>query len=84
MGIGLAGLVNIFNPEKIIIGGPISVVGQYLLPSIQKSVNKYSMAEIAIQTEVSLSEFGADASLVGAAAIVVDDVLRNPTHIERR
>jgi glucokinase-like ROK family protein len=84
MGIGLAGLVNIFNPEKIIIGGPISVVGQYLLPSIQKSVNKYSMAEIAIQTEVSLSEFGADASLVGAAAIVVDDILRNPTHIERR
>jgi len=84
MGIGLAGLINIFNPEKVIIGGPISVVGEYLLPSIQKSVNKYSMAEIASQTEVSLSEFGRDASLVGAAAIVVDDILRNPTHIERR
>jgi glucokinase-like ROK family protein len=84
MGIGLAGLVNIFNPEKVIIGGPISVVGEYLLPAIQKSVNKYSMAEIAVQTEVSFSEFGADASLVGAAAIVVDDILRNPTHIERR
>ncbi len=81
MGIGLAGLVNTFNPEKVIIGGPISIVGEYLLPSIQKSVSKYSMAEIAVQTEVCLSEFGADASLIGAAAIVVDDILRNPTHI---
>lgn len=84
MGIGLAGLVNIFNPEKVIIGGPISVVGKHLLPSIQKSVNKYSMTEIAVQTEICLSEFGSDASLAGAAAIVVDDILRNPTHIERR
>jgi len=84
MGIGLAGLVNIFNPEKVIIGGPISVVGKYLLPSIQKSVNKYSMTEIAVQTEVSLSEFGSDASLIGAAAIVVDDILRNPTHIDMK
>ncbi|HUI87728.1 MAG TPA: ROK family transcriptional regulator [Anaerolineales bacterium] len=84
MGIGLAGLVNIFNPERVIIGGPISVVGDYLLPFIQKSVNKYSMAEIAVQTEVSISEFGPDASLIGAAAIVVDDILKNPTHIERR
>jgi glucokinase-like ROK family protein len=84
MGIGLAALVNIFNPEKVIIGGPISVVGKYLLPSVQKSVNKYSMAEIAVQTEISLSKFGTDASLVGAAAMVVDDILRNPTHIERR
>jgi len=84
MGMGLAGLVNIFNPEKVIVGGPISVVGEYLLPSIRTSVSKFSMAEIAVQTEVSLSEFGSDASLVGAAAIVVDNILRNPTHIERR
>ncbi|HUH99126.1 MAG TPA: ROK family transcriptional regulator [Anaerolineales bacterium] len=84
MGIGLAGLVNIFNPEKIIIGGPISVVGDYLLPSVQESLQKYSMAEIAVQMQVNLSEFGPDASLVGAAAIVVDDILQNPTHVERR
>jgi len=45
MGIGLAGLVNIFNPEKIILGGPISVAGEYLLPSIRQSVNKHAMRE---------------------------------------
>ena len=84
MGIGLAGLVNIFNPEKIIVGGPVSITGEYLLPSIQQGMNKCAMAEIAVQTEVTLSEFGPDASLLGAVAIVMDDILRNPTHLERR
>jgi glucokinase-like ROK family protein len=84
MGIGLAGLVNIFNPEKIIIGGPLSITGEYLLPSIQHGMEKYAMAEIAVQTEITLSEFGPDASLLGAAAIVVDEILASPAHIERR
>ncbi len=83
MGIGLAGLVNIFNPEKVIVGGPISLVGDYLLPSIKKSVGQHSMPEIAIQTEVNISKFGSDASLIGAAAIVVYDILKNPTHVEK-
>jgi glucokinase-like ROK family protein len=83
MGIGLAGLVNIFNPEMIILGGPISVAGEYLLPSIRQSVNKHAMHEIDVQAETSLSVFGPDASLIGAVAVVVDDILTNPTQIEK-
>jgi glucokinase-like ROK family protein len=83
MGNGFAGLVNIFNPEKIILGGPVSIAGKYLLPSIQQSVNKHAMHEIVLQTEVHLSAFGPDASLIGTAAVVVDDILTNPTHVEK-
>ncbi len=83
MGTGLAGLVNIFNPEKIILGGPISIVGDYLLPSIRQSVNKRAMSEIVLQTEVNLSTFGVDASLIGAAAVVLDDILNHPNHVEK-
>jgi glucokinase-like ROK family protein len=84
MGRGFAGLVNIFNPEKIIMGGPLSIAGEYLLPSIKQTVNKHSLPEIVQEVEVGLSAFGRDASLIGAAAIVVDDVLANPTLVERR
>jgi glucokinase-like ROK family protein len=83
MGNGMAGLVNIFNPEKIILGGPVSIAGDYLLPSIRQSVNKHAMHEIVLQTEISLSAFGPQASLIGAAAVVVDDILTNPTHVEK-
>jgi glucokinase-like ROK family protein len=83
LGNGIAGLVNIFNPEKIILGGPVSIAGDFLLPAIRQSVNKRAMHEIVIQTEINISAFGTDASVIGAVAVVVDDILTNPTHIEK-
>ncbi len=78
MGQGFAGLINIFNPEKIILGGPLSIAGEYLLPAIKETVARHSLPEIDRQAEVLLSTFGPDASLIGAIAIVVDDVLSKP------
>ncbi len=84
MGQGFANLINIFNPEKIILGGPLSIAGNYLLPAIRETVREHSLPEIDQQVEINLSTFGTDASLIGAVAIVVDDILSNPTLIERR
>lgn len=84
MGQGFAGLINIFNPEKIILGGPLSIAGEYLLPGIKETISHHALPEIDQKAEVLLSSFGPDASLIGAIAIVVDDVLSNPLNIERR
>jgi glucokinase-like ROK family protein len=83
IGNGFAGLVNIFNPEKIILGGPVSIAGEYLLPAIRQTVNERSMAENVMQTEIGLSAFGPDASLIGAASIVINDILSNPSSVEK-
>ncbi len=84
LGQGFASLINIFNPEKIILGGPFSIIGEYLLPSTQDAVTRYAFPEIGRQAGIVLSTFGQDASLIGAIAIVVDDVLSKPSHVERR
>lgn len=81
MGQGLAGLINIFNPEKIVIGGPLSVAGEYMLPAIKQTVSQHSMPGIKPQAEIGLSPFGPDASLIGAVAIVVDNILSSVPHI---
>ena len=83
LGTGFAVLINILNPERIVLGGPISVAGAYLMPSLRESVSKHAMDEILSQAEIHLSAFGADASLVGAAAVVVDDILTHPAHVEK-
>ena len=83
LGLGFASLINIFNPEKIILGGPLSDVGDYLLPAIKESVKKHSMPDIAHQAEILLSAFGTDASVIGAIALVVNDILLNPMHVEK-
>jgi predicted NBD/HSP70 family sugar kinase len=80
IGLGFSSLINIFNPEKIILGGPLSIVGDYLLPAIKDSVIKHSLAEINQQVEILLSAFGADASVIGAVALVIHDILINPSH----
>lgn len=85
MGQGFTGLINIFNPEKIILGGPLSSVGEYLLPAIKETISHHSfLPEITEQAEVQLSSFKQNASLMGAISIVVDDVLSRPMSVERR
>lgn len=84
MGQGFAGLINIFNPEKIILGGPLSSVGEYMLPSIEEAMTRYSLNEFGSLVNVLLSSFGADASLIGGIAVVVGDILSNPMQVERR
>jgi len=84
MGQGFAGLINIFNPDKIILGGPLSLAGEYLLPAIREVLPRHTLPEIDQQAEVILSSFGPNASLIGAIGIVVDDVLSHPTQVERR
>jgi glucokinase-like ROK family protein len=83
MGKGFAGLINIFNPEKIILGGPLNIMGEYLLPAIKETISHHSfLPKINQQAEVQLSSFGSDASLIGAIAIVVDNVLSKPMSYE--
>ncbi len=83
MGLGFATLINIFNPEKVILGGPLSIIGDYLLPAILLSVKKHTLSEINHQVEILISEFGPDASVIGAVALVVNDILLNPSRVEK-
>ena len=83
MGLGIANLVNIFNPEKVILGGPLSVGGKYLLPAIDENVAKHSMPGIYSQVQILLSAFCADASVIGASALVIDNLMDRPTQVER-
>lgn len=84
MGQGFASLINILNPEKIILGGPLSVVGKYLLPATIETAKKHSLPEIHQNVVIMLSSFEEDASLMGAISIVVNDILQTPTQVERR
>lgn len=84
MGLGIATLINMLNPEKIIFGGPLSIMGDYLLPMTTKVAMERSLPEMRPNVEILLSSFEKDASLIGAISIVVDDILTHPTHIKRR
>ena len=83
IGSGMASLVNIFNPEKIVLGGPVSAAGEYLMPGILEGVRIHALSEIVGQTDICVSAFGPDASLIGAAAVVIDHILGKPTAVAK-
>jgi glucokinase-like ROK family protein len=82
-GLGVANLISIFNPEMVVIGGPLSAAGRYLLPAIQAVVGKTVLPEIRAQAQIVLSAFGADASVMGAVALVIEAILAHPSSAGR-
>lgn len=84
MGIGCAILINLLDPGKIIFGGPLSVVGEYMLSSIEETVKRHVLPELRSLVNIELSSFGKDSSLIGAISMVVDNILSNPAVVERR
>lgn len=74
LGKGIAILIQLFNPERIIIEGEFAVAQQYITTPIQQSVNMYCMAQIREKTEISLSNLGGDSVLLGSAAGVMEKI----------
>ena len=67
---GLTNLINLLQPEELIIGGGISGAAELFLPQTQERIAKmvYSRAS-RVQTRIRPAEFGNDAGIVGAARL---------------
>ena len=68
LGRWLAGIINIFNPEKVIIGGALSVVGDYILQPVITAVRRYSLNLVNKDTKIVISQLGDQAGLIGSCA----------------
>ncbi|MBN2499892.1 MAG: ROK family transcriptional regulator [Anaerolineales bacterium] len=78
LGIVTANMVNVFNPELVILCGALSYAAEMLLPEVQKSVKENALELSQIGLEIIVSEFGPEAVVVGAVALVLDSIWREP------
>ena len=69
LGRAIAGLINIFNPELIIIGGIISETKEYLLLPIKSAVQKHSLNIINSDTSIKFSKLGKKAGSIGSCML---------------
>lgn len=70
LGRGISMLIQLLNPELIIIGGSVAEADQYLITPIQQALNVYSMAKSREKTQLSLYKLGKDVGLLGGVAVV--------------
>ncbi|HSJ67843.1 MAG TPA: ROK family protein [Anditalea sp.] len=73
LGKGISILVQLFNPEVIIIGGKIAEAGQYILTPIYQSLNTFCLPQLRKQTTIELSQLGKDARMLGAISIYMNE-----------
>lgn len=75
LGDAIAGLINIFNPELVIIGGTLSLTGDYLLQPVKTSVRKYSLNLVNKDTIIILSKLKDKAGVTGACMLARNHTL---------
>lgn len=69
LGRAIAGLINIFNPELIVIGGTMAAAKDYLLLPIKSSIQKHSLNIINSDTKIKLSKLGKKAGSIGSCML---------------
>lgn len=69
LGKSLAGLINIFNPEAVVVGGVLSMTGDYLIQPMKTAIRKYSLNLVNKDTVVCVSSLKDKAGVVGACMI---------------
>ena len=75
LGRAIAGLINMFNPEVIVLGGTLSSAKDYLLPPIKSAINKYALNFVSKDTAIKVSKLGESAGLIGICALARNKTL---------
>jgi predicted NBD/HSP70 family sugar kinase len=76
IGVAVANLCNLLNPERVIVGGELSAAGDVLLVPIVQSLRRHAIPTAAADVEVVAGQLGRRAEVMGALAVV----LREPQH----
>ena len=69
LGEALAGVINIFNPELIVIGGMLSLTEDNLLQPVKMGIRKYALSMVQKDTKIRLSKLKDKAGIIGSCLL---------------
>lgn len=70
IGIGLTSVINLLNPEKVIIGGGVAEAGDLLLDPIRKTIKERTMVVAGSAVEIVPAQLGNSAGVIGASMLI--------------
>jgi predicted NBD/HSP70 family sugar kinase len=83
LGIGIANLINLFNPERVIVCGWAGLLlGGKLLPAIRESAGRHSLRHPFAATSIELAELGPDEATMGAATLQLEGFLNGDVRLK--
>jgi glucokinase-like ROK family protein len=80
LGLGIANLISLFNPKKIIISGEGTRAGDFLFVPMQAAIQQNTMPGLFDPATVEIAPWGDDAWARGAAGLVLRELFESPIH----
>lgn len=78
LGTGLAGLVNVFNPERVVLGGLFSRIHPQIMDALESELGRRALAASRSLVAVVPGALAVDAALIGAAEMALEPILADP------
>ena len=78
LGLGLAGLINIFNPRLIVLGGRFGRIYPFVIGRLEEELDRRALAAPRVLVRVVPTALADDAPLLGAAELAFDPILADP------
>lgn len=75
LGRSIATLINIFNPELVVLGGILAETGEFIQLPIKSALNKYSLSMMNNDTKIKLSKLGEEAGVIGSCLLIRNKLL---------
>ena len=72
LGSGIASLVNALNPELVVLGGSLSLAGEFLLPAIETELQEHALRWSRAAARVVIAQHRVDACVMGGIATVIE------------
>ena len=72
LGAGIGSLVNIFNPELVVIGGGFAAAGDFVLDPAREILRREALARAGYRVPIVRAELGTAAGLIGAGLVAFD------------
>ncbi|MDY3024852.1 ROK family glucokinase [Streptococcus hyovaginalis] len=69
LGLAVANISNVLNPDSVVIGGGVSAAGEFLRSRVEDNFKKYTFPQVRQSTKIKLAELGNDAGIIGAASL---------------
>jgi len=74
IGLGMANLINIFNPDTIVVGGGVSYSWNLLEDKVSSEIKKRAMASLVDDVEIIVAKLGSDVGVLGAVATALTEL----------
>ncbi len=78
LGVGLAGLVNILDPELVVLGGLFGRIHPFIASTVERELDRRALAAPRALVQVVPAKLGVDAPVLGAAELAFEPLLSDP------